>query len=493
MLRVGIAGVEQRAARRPAQIATLILLAVAQGCAGGHLATDSASTTTRSADQPVAAALPCDVPASRPARNQQAGTRAAQPTVTLWHSFGGSAAAALEELVATYSATSPQFAVKLVKIEGDDLLIKRWSDATPAERPSLVLMPQDAVRLLADSGTTAPFGDCLTRGTTGDLLPAVIGAYEVGGVLQAIPFNVSTPVLVFNRHVLEAAGVDTGHLPRTLAELRDAARHVRDSGSGTGFVIDTGPENGGSWFVEQWLAQAGRSSLDRDNGRSGLARSVRWRAGPAVEYLGWLRGMVEDGLALQVDPDLDAASYVARLTERGNPAAMTLQTCASMRDIVDIAALTPGFEPAAAPMPGPGAGGLVGGRGLFLTSQRSAAETAAAWRLASFLASARSQATLAVRTAYVPIRRSATRVRRLAEEWKAHPDLRVGYDQLSAVAADPASLGPQAGPERELRRLLAIATRAVIGGADPAGALASAADEADALLRDYARHIESRS
>ena len=126
---------------------------------------------------------------------------------------------------------------------------------------------------------------------------------------------------------------------------------------------------------------------------------------------------------------------------------------------------------------------------MVLAAGLPEAETAAAWRLAAFLASAESQATLAARTGYVPIRTGATRVPELTEAWSEHPILRAGYDQLAAVEVDPAALGPQAGPERQLKELLAAATSDVIAGADPEEALANSVAAAEGLLHDYARHM----
>lgn len=464
------------------------MLAVLSACSSGDRTPSGTAAQQRTARSTATAPtrdspLPCEI--------TPAGAASPPATVTLWHSFGTVAEAVLTELAERFHATEPGVTVKLVKVDSDDLLLKQWRETEPEDRPSLALMPHDTVRLLADSAGTIPVGDCLTRDAPDDLLPAVTGAYEVDGALQAVPFNVSTPVLIYNRYVFESAGLDPDDPPATLDEVRSAAERVEEAGAGVGLVFETGAQGAGSWFVEQWLAQAGELSLDEGNGRSGIPSTVLWDDGPAPGYLAWVRDMVADGLAETIKPESSMAGYVERLVDTDNPAAMTVQTCGSMRDLAELAAAanSPEFVPAVAGLPGPGEGGLAGGKAVFLAAGLPAPETAAAWKLAAFLASAESQATLAARTGYVPIRTGATRVPELADAWSEHPILRAGYDQLAAVDVDPAALGPQAGPERQLKELLAAATSDVIAGADPEEALANSAAAAEGLLHDYARHM----
>ena len=45
-------------------------------------------------------------------------------------------------------------------------------------------------------------------GDTAALLPSTVNAYSTGGVQWAMPFNVSNPVLYYNRKIFTAAGLD---------------------------------------------------------------------------------------------------------------------------------------------------------------------------------------------------------------------------------------------------------------------------------------------
>jgi ABC-type glycerol-3-phosphate transport system substrate-binding protein len=107
-------------------------------------------------------------------------------------------------------------------------------------------MTDDDTRRLADSGQTIAPGDCL-RQALPDVLPSVAAAWSVDGVVRAVPFAVSTPVLVYDRPMFAAAGLDPERPPATLPEVRAAAEQLVDRGvAPTGLVFGTGASGGGS-------------------------------------------------------------------------------------------------------------------------------------------------------------------------------------------------------------------------------------------------------
>jgi sn-glycerol 3-phosphate transport system substrate-binding protein len=344
-------------------------------------------------------------------------------------------------------------------------------------------MPEEATRLIADSGQTVAPGRCLA-GSVPDLLPVIEADWSVDGVMQAVPFAVSTPVLIYNRRAFRDAGLDPDRPPRTLDELRSASERL--VGSGTvpkGLVFDTSASGAAGWFVEQWNVQADVMTLAPDDGHHGLADRAVWHEGPAVRHLSWLRKMVDDGLAEPVGSNgLESLGAVI-----GDPprAAMTLSTSGSL-DLVSDAKPSPGFELGVAPLPGPGRGSLPGGGAIWMPAGRSGPETQAAWSLAAFLASPAVQSTWAAATGYAPISQTAPELEPLRSAWLWRPQLRVAYDALLDRGR---STGMSVGPEREIKQLFADALVAVLDGAFPIVALREAAAEADRLIRAYNRGI----
>jgi ABC-type glycerol-3-phosphate transport system substrate-binding protein len=102
--------------------------------------------------------------------------------------------------------------------------------------------------------------------------------------------------------------------------------------------------------------------------------------------------------------------------------------------------------------------------------------------------SAETQSQWANGTGYVPINEDAISVAPLSDTYANDGRFRVPYDQLVTGETNAATAGPVLGPARQIRGVVAAALQSVLsGGADPQEALTAAADEADALLADYAQ------
>lgn len=394
----------------------------------------------------------------------------------------------LATLVEGFEAAHPHVDVVLDHVSGGDVeLLDDWRDSTPTQRSDLAMFPQQSSRRLVDSGQTVAPGDCLIEALP-EMVPVIEGAWTFDGVIQAVPLGVSTPILLYNRQVFAAGGLDPDDPPTTLAEVREAAEHLVDAGAAkVGLMFDTGAESGGSWFVEQTVAQAGELSVLPANGREGPAESVAWLDGAAFDTISWLGEMVDDGLARSVGIDTTRT-----LVDAGAPdtlAAMAIHTSGALSTVYSVLdqGLFPEVDLGVAPWPGPGGGTLPGGNALWLSAGQPPAETQAAWQLAAYLASPAVDARWAAETGSVPITHEAAGLEPLASAWREHPGLRVGYDVLAAQGTSPAELGPSVGPGTELHKRLAKAVADVVAkGVDPEEALAAAADDADRLLAAYA-------
>jgi len=415
--------------------------------------------------------------------------------VELWHAMNAELETALTDLIATYQQQQQdRVRVKLVNQVGYEENLDKYRAASAGDRPDLVQLPEWATRLMVDSRTAVPVQECIDAAgyDLRDHLPSVTAAYTVDGVLWPMPFNVSNPVLYYNRAAFERAGLDPAAPPRTLEELRQASEAIVSSGAARyGLAVDTGFESGGGWFVEQWFAQAGELYAEPGNGRAEPATSVRFDEGFGAELLGFLQAMVADGLAVNVGENPTGRDTLLKLIDPGQPAAMTIHTSAALSSVLAILAggAFPGVELGVGPMPGPAPDGgvLVGGAALWLPAGDDPLKVAAAWDVARWLAEPEQQAVWSTRTGYVPLRRSAVDLPAVQQAWASRPEYRVAYDQLVATPPGPAGAGPLLGPQRQVREIVAGAVAEVLNGADPADALADAAAEADDALADYAR------
>jgi sn-glycerol 3-phosphate transport system substrate-binding protein len=398
-----------------------------------------------------------------------------------------------------FEAENPGIDVNVVPVrEGHRALLESWRGQPPEERPELIMEPQTANARLIDSGQIVAPGACIHQ-VAPDMLESISQAWSANGVLQAVPFAVSTPVLLYDRRMFRRAGLDPERPPRTLDDLRRAALQITTNQVAEyGLVFDTGPEGGASWFLEQVPARAGQVAVEPENGRQGSASSVTWRSGLALGTLRWLADGKEAGWAHSVGRNTKGIENLLAATNPRTSAAMTLHTSGALREIFDgfDAGTSGGIDLGVAPLPRPeeglrddgGHGSVPGGSALWITGGQSEAETAAAWALAAYLVSPDVQADWAAATGYVPLGPTVAGRPEVVARWREHPGMGVAYEVLAEQETSPEELGPLVGPLAEIHELQAVALDKVIAeGSDPADALTVAADDADRLLEAYAR------
>lgn len=408
--------------------------------------------------------------------------------VTVWHGMTAANGETLSALTDEYNASQRKVKVQLV-FQGnyDETSDKYLTALRGGELPGIVQLEETRLQLMIDSGSVVPAQTCVDAAgyDLSDHLAQVVAQATVDGVLWPMPFNVSTPVLFYNRKAFEAAGLDPDAPPATFDELRAAAQKVVDSRVAEyGFAIGLAPD-----FIEQWFAKANVAFTDHDNGRTGRATHVAYDAPIALQIYTFLAGLVQDGLA--VNTGRQAAGPNHLLSVGSGQSAMTIASSAVLGSVFDILGQgqfpAVGVEGAAvAPMPGPTGGGVLpGGGSLYLVGKdKSPEEVAAAFDYARFLNEPETQARWHAGTGYLPIRTSALDLPEVATLWAARPAYRVAYDQLLASAATLG--GPVIGAYGQVRDIeLASLERVLLEGQDPAAAVAAAQRDADAAIAAY--------
>jgi sn-glycerol 3-phosphate transport system substrate-binding protein len=357
------------------------------------------------------------------------------------------------------------------------------------------MLPDYSTQRAVDSGATVPIGACTDDAgyDVSTFQPSAIAAYSTAGVQWGMPFNVSDPVLFYNRNMFVAAGLDPDRPPQTLDELRAYSQQLVDSGVARyGIALDSGSDSGGGWYLEQWFANMGELYADNGNGRLAPATRVLYDGPAGIQLLTFVQQLITDGLAFYVGDNAGGADQLFKLADANEPAAMAIGTSAGLGTVLNVlgGGLVPDLGPddlGVGPLPGPGSApaALVGGAALYVTEGKSDAEIAAAWDFVQFLVSPATQSTFAVATGYVPVRDEALGIEPALSTYASDPRFRVAYDQLVAAPDTPALQGPILGPQREIRAITAGAVAAIMSGGDVTSALAGAAAQANDLLAAY--------
>lgn len=417
--------------------------------------------------------------------------------ITFWHGMNNDVLKAeLTRQTDAYNASQSKVKVNLIDQGGYEGVIEKYLQSGQSSRPDMAQMPEYMVQAIVDTESAVPAAACIESSgfDVSSFLPGALQAYNTEGVQWALPFNVSSPVLFYNKKVFAAAGLDPNLPPSTLADVREYSQRIVDSGAASfGIALESGFDSGGGWVLEQWFAQAGELYADNDNGRTARATQVLYDNAAGVELLTELQSMIQDGIAVNVgDNSSTGFDNLLKLADNTAPAAMTIATSASLGSVLDI--LQGGQFPAISaedvgvgPLPGPGdvRGALVGGASLWVVNSGNPAKIAAVWDYASYLVGAQQQSDWSARTGYVAVRDDARELDPLKTLLANDPRFAVALDQLLVLPDRPSSYGPVVGPLREVRTVTAQGIAAIFGGADVQTTLSATKRQADTLIADY--------
>ena len=362
----------------------------------------------------------------------------------------------------------------------------------------MVMMPEYMVQQMADSKSVIPVGACMQAEGFDEspFLPRVLLAYQTTGVQWSMPFNVSDPVLYYNKSAFEQAGLDPD-APAAVA--RRAADDVASSSwpaapLGTGIALDSGVDSGGGWFLEQWFARANELYADNGNGRLAPATKVLFDGADGRDAAD--RGAVAGAGR--------AGGHRRRQPERAGRAAQARRPGAAGGDGDRHVGGDRHRDQRARRRPDPRdhqcparrrADARAGRRGVgdrrrrlavHRRATRATPPAAAAWDFIKYLTTAQSQSTWASATGYVPIRQDALDLEPLTSTYVNDPRFKVPYDQLLAGRDDLSAVGPvhrsaAAGARRSPR----APSPSIFGGADVQASLTAAAQQSDALIGQY--------
>ena len=437
---------------------------------------------------PVAGAAPTQSSGGKCPLNALKNARSKPVNITYWHSMTRANEETLQKLTDKFNSSQNNVHVSLVnQTTYVDTLNKFRAGLASGDLPDLVQIEDTGLQQMIDTQAILPAQACVKADKYGlsDNLKRVVDYYSVKGQLWPVPFNVSNPVLYYNKKAFQTAGLDPNSPPKTLDEVKSAAQKLKDSGtvSQAGFGMKLDP-----WYLEQWSALGGKTYVNNGNGRKSRATSTTFDNATGKEIFTFLNDMVKSGLA-RTNP-ADGSQAFDNLLGIGNGNfGMTIDTSAALGTIQQVlsSGQYPDVELGVAPMPGPkGKGGvLVGGAANYIVKKSSPEKQAAAWQFAKFLNEPESQADWAVGTGYVPIRQSAADLSQVQQLWAATPGFKVAYDQLVGGVANTATAGPVIGDYQGVRDVVLDSEQQMFGGMSPSAALKLAKQDANAKIEEY--------
>jgi sn-glycerol 3-phosphate transport system substrate-binding protein len=450
---------------------------LAAGGAGAVLAACS-SPSTRTTTTTAATSTPKAFPLGAAAR------ASSKPVpITLWHSMTSANLTTLTTMTNQFNASQSDVKVNLVNQSSyTDTLTAYTTALSGGTLPDVVQMETADLQLLIDSQSVVPAQGAVDAESydLSDFIPATVEYFTVRDTLWAMPFNISSQVLYYDQDAFTAAGLDPTSPPKTLDELRSAAQKI----------VSTGTEKYGMSLkvtdstFQLLLALGGGELVNEGNGRHGRATAVTFDDALGKSIFGWWAGMLDDKLA-----QATSGTTYDNLFATGNRIApMSFDTSAAIGTILGVLNTYPKVKLGIGPLPStsaPGGGVFVGGAAMFMVSKSPPERQDAAWQFIKYLTAPEQQATWAVGTGYIPIRKSATTIASLVSAWESQPGYRVAYDQILSSPKDTATAGAVIGAFAQVSSAINDAITSLGSGAKPDPALAQAAGAADQAISAY--------
>jgi sn-glycerol 3-phosphate transport system substrate-binding protein len=428
--------------------------------------------------------------AGEPGCSVDALTGADEPVeITFWHVQAESNERVLQELVDQFEASQDRVRVRLVnQVTYPDVFEKYRAALDTGDLPDLVQLEETAVQSIVDSDSTIPVGACAQADDydLSDFLPRATEYFTTEDVLRAMPWTISNPILVYDKAVFRAAGLDPEKPPTTFNEITEYSRQIVESGASRhGIALRTE-----AYFNEFFYAKSGRPYVNHANGRDERATKARLDNADGREIWTWWDEIVESGLAVNTGSQVGNPDHLLAIAN--GDAGMTIDASGVLGPVFDV--LSTGqydhVEPGVAPLPAlrPGGGVPVGDGSLWIPDTGDKPRAAAAWELMKFLSSPEAQAAYAVgsRGGFIPIRVSALDDPALQAMWAENPELRIPYDQLESGPVNSATVGSVIGDYQGVRDAVRDAlTRMLTSDLSPKEALRQAQREATAAIEEY--------
>lgn len=441
----------------------------------GALATACASGTSRSAPSSTTTTFPLGA----------AAKASSKPVpITLWHSMTDVNQTVLQTLTNAFNTSQSDVRVSLVNQSSyDDTLTLYTAALSGGTLPDLVQMETVDLQLMIDSRSIVAAQSAIDADhfDMSDFLPAARDFFVVDGTQWAMPFNLSTNILYYDKSAFSRAGLDPDTPPADLDDMRTMAQTIVSSGTehyGASLKLDAA-------YPEQWLAIENATLVNDGNGRQGRATAVTFGGSSGAVIFDWMADMLHSKLAQgTLSTNYDNLYAIANKI-----APMALETSAALGTVESLLSSYPEVKLGVGPTPRTTAtstGGMfVGGAGLYMVNHSSPEKQDAAWQFIKFLVEPDQLNTWAVGTGYVPIRVSAAQAPAITTLWDQHPEFKVAYDQVASSPATLATAGAVAGPLSQMGTDINSALTTMTTGASGAQALAQAVKACNQDLSSY--------
>ena len=412
----------------------------------------------------------------------------AQQPIQLWHAMGGALGTELDALVQRFNDSQKDFrVVGEHKGSYEDTMIGALAAQRAGSGPHMVQVYEvGTAHMMAAKGSMRPLAQMMSengeRLEAKAFLPAVAGYFsDNSGHLLALPFNISTPILFYNKDAFRKANLDPEKPPKTWYEMPKVMSPLLEAGFHCAYTT-VWP----SWVqIENMSTWHNQDFASKDNGLGGLDAKLIFNTHLMVRHVSMLSSWARAGYFTYSGRRIEGE-------ERFSKGECAMVTAASS----SAAELRRGakFDFGVAQLPyyddirGAPHHSVIGGAGIWVLAGKKGPEYRGAAKFLAWLARPEVQAEWHQRTGYVPVTRAAYELTVQKGFYKQNPGQEIAIKQLLLNNPTRESRGIRLGRMQEVRLILEQELESVWDGSvAPKLALDRAAERGDVLLRQFER------
>lgn len=404
-----------------------------------------------------------------PTTSEATGTEDAKVSIEFWHAMSGTGQESLDSIVKGFNDSQDKYEV-VAEFQGtyEESLTKLRGVGGTKDAPAITQVFEVGTKYMIDSGYIEPMQSFIDKDNydLSQLEENILNYYKVDGELYSMPFNSSTPVMVYNKEAFKEAGLDPEKAPETFSEVIDAAAKLK-KGEMYGFSMLTY-----GWFFEQLVATQGGLYVDEDNGRSGDATEALFNGPEGLNVFNFLDTMNKAGTFGNFGTNWDDI----RAAFASGKVAMYMDSSAGVAGAITNAPFDVGvaYIPHADEVERNGV--VIGGASLWMSKGIAEEEQQAAWEFMKYLTTPEVQAQWHLDTGYFAINPKAYDEENVKEKWAEFPQYKVTVDQLQDTVPGLATQGALISVFPESRQQIVTALEDLYQGKDPQEVLDKAAE-----------------
>ncbi len=403
-------------------------------------------------------------------KKESKGEKNGKTEISFWHAMSGAGQETLDSIVEDFNNSQDKYTVK-AEFQGsyEESLTKLRSVGGTENAPAITQVFEVGTKYMIESGFIEPIQSFIDKDNydISQLEKNILNYYTVDDKLYSMPFNSSTPVMLYNKDAFKEAGLDPENPPQTFEEVKAAAEKLTKKDERFGFSMLTY-----GWFFEQLVATQGGLYVNEENGRAGDATKAVFNGKEGLRVFKFLDDMNKAGTFGNYGTNWDDI----RAAFQTGKVAMYLDSSAGVANAINNSSFDVGVAFIPHPEEVERQGVAIGGASLWMSKGISKDKQEAAWEFMKYLATPESQAKWHIGTGYFAINPAAYEEDIVKQEWEKYPQFKVTVDQLQQTKPSVATQGALISVFPESRQQVVTALENLYQGTDPQEALDQAVE-----------------